>query len=178
MVHREVPVAEGGRSRKGLYFLDDNLFDFWFRFVYPNIELIETENTEQLLAKLTELQLNEYMGRHFERIIAEIIPKLFKDQYSKVGRWWDKGEEFDIIALNENKREILFCECKWSSNVDAEKLVKKMVFKSEYVKWHTEDRKESYSIFARSFKKRISKLGNFPVYCYDFQDIEKALVSH
>ena len=107
LVHREVPVDEDDRSRKGLYFLDDNLFDFWFRFVHPNIDLIENETIEQLLVDLKEVQLKEYIGRHFERIIAEILPKLFKNKYLKIGRWWDKGEEIDIVALNKNTKEIL-----------------------------------------------------------------------
>jgi AAA+ ATPase superfamily predicted ATPase len=35
LVHRRIPVTEGPKSRKGLYFLSDNLFNFWFSFVIP-----------------------------------------------------------------------------------------------------------------------------------------------
>ena len=30
----------------------------------------------------------------------------------KLGRWWDKNDEIDIVGIGENK--IIFGECKWS----------------------------------------------------------------
>ena len=177
LVHREVPVTEDFRSRKGLYYLDDRLFDFWFKFVYPNIELIENEKTAQLLDYLRGSQLSEYIGRHFERIIIEIIPELFGNKYPKVGRWWEKGEEIDVVALNENSHQILFCECKWSSNIDPKKLVKKLLEKSKSVKWHNTDRKVSLVVFAKSFKKRITEHEETSVYCYDLKDLQKVLTN-
>lgn len=35
----------------------------------------------------------------------------------KVGRWWDKNEEIDIVALNEDEKKALFGEVKWSNRL-------------------------------------------------------------
>jgi AAA+ ATPase superfamily predicted ATPase len=31
------------------------------------------------------------------------------------GRWWNRDEEIDLVAINEEQREILFGEAKWSA---------------------------------------------------------------
>ena len=31
-----------------------------------------------------------------------------------MGRWWDKGEEIDLVALNRETKQALLVEVKWS----------------------------------------------------------------
>ncbi len=33
--------------------------------------------------------------------------------YHRFGRWWHKGEEIDLVALNEREKKALFVEVKW-----------------------------------------------------------------
>ena len=40
---------------------------------------------------------------------------------------------------------------------------------------HNEERKESFAVFAKSFKKKIKDFEGKKVYCFDLNDIEKAL---
>jgi len=58
-------------------------------------------------------------GPIFENISTEILqsksPSGDLPLFTKWGKWWHKEEEIDIVALNENTGDILFCECKWQN---------------------------------------------------------------
>ena len=83
----------------------------------------------------------------------------------------------DIVALNEQTKEILFAECKWQSRVNAEKVCKQLVEKANYVEWYNDERKEYLAVFAKSFSKRVSESEGRKVFCFDLKDIEKVLTS-
>ena len=91
--------------------------------------------------------------------------------FTKIGRWWHKDKEIDIVALNEKTKGILFAECKWQNKVNAEKILAELNEKSQYVQWNNQKRKEYYAIFAKSFKKKFKQKG---IHLYDLKDLEKA----
>jgi hypothetical protein len=174
-VKRVVPITESYKSKKGLYFIADNMFDFWFRFVFPYIDLIESYGSKFVVDNYISKSLNEFIGFKFEDIILELLPKLRVFNLTKIGKWWYKDKEIGIVALNEQTKEILFAECKWKENVDAEKIVEELVEKTKYVQWHNESRKEYLAVFAKSFSKRISEFEEKRVYCFDLKDLERVL---
>ena len=98
-----------------------------------------------------------------------------KSLFTKIGKWWHKDKEIDIVALNEQSKEILFAECKWQNKVNAKKICKELAEKSQYVQWHNEQRKESFAIFAKSFSKKITEFQGRKVYCFDLKDLEKMI---
>ncbi len=117
-----------------------------------------------------------------------MITGLIKDKillknisFSKIGRQWGKFEgekgknsyEIDIVALNETQKEALFGECKWQEGVNALEVVKECSKKSEYVDWNNKNRKESFAVFAKSFKNKINEFEGKKVYCFDLKDIEE-----
>ena len=71
--------------------------------------------------------------------------------------------------------EILFAECKWADGVNAEKIVKELAEKANFVDWHNEKRKESFAVFAKSFKKKIKDFEGKKVYCFGLNEIERAI---
>jgi AAA+ ATPase superfamily predicted ATPase len=168
-VKREVNIFS---PKRGTYLISDPLFDFWFNFVYKHREKIELGTLDP-----KNLDFNQYFGKRFEMFVREeIFPEIWKT-FTKLGKWWYKDKEIDIIALNENTKEILFCECKWSDNVDAMKVTKDLYDKSRYVQWNNEDRKEYFAIFAKSFKRKIEEFEGRKVYCFDLRDVEQSIVS-
>ena len=34
-------------------------------------------------------------------------------RFTRIGRWWRKGEEVDLVALNESEKKALCVEVKW-----------------------------------------------------------------
>ncbi|MBU4087005.1 MAG: ATP-binding protein [Nanoarchaeota archaeon] len=169
-IKREVSITENQKSRKGRYYLNDNFLKFWFRYIYSNLSSIE-----QGIFKLENIKKDypSYLGYIFEDICKQrlIESKIFN--FSKIGRWWHKDKEIDLVALDGEKEEILLGECKWQDNVSAEKIVKELEEKSKFVEWRNDKRKETFVIFAKSFKKKIKEIDGRKVYCFDLESIEK-----
>ena len=176
LVYRMVPVTESYKSRKGMHFLADNLFDFWFRFVYPVMDEIE-KGKGRMVAESIKPQFNQYVGKHFETIVQEILEvlnerELLPFRFTKIGRWWHKEKEIDVVALNGEIKGTIFCECKWRGNVDAPKIVRDLRRKAGFVP--VESEKEYYMVFAKSFRKRTEEED---VILYDLEDMERLFMA-
>lgn len=172
MIKRTVPITENIKSRKGRYYLCDNFLKFWFKYIYPNLSSIEEGIFDFNTIKR---DYNCYLGYIFEEISKQYLIRKKIFDYSKIGRWWHKDKEIDILALNEKTKQILFCECKWKDKVNVEKILKKLKEKAKYVNWNNEKRKEYYAVFAKSFSKRLDEWQGRKVYCFDLDNIEKVL---
>jgi hypothetical protein len=176
-VRREIPITEGKKSRKGLYKISDNFFKFWFRFIYPNLEYIETRQTDKLLRKIKN-QLNAHVGETFEEISKEFLMELNKTNklplnFTKIGKWWYKDKEIDIVALDEEKKRITFFEVKWSkiNYREAVSLLKELKETSQFVPWLNEERDECFGLIAKRIedKKKLKKQGYF---AFDLEDLK------
>ncbi|USS41670.1 ATP-binding protein [Thermococcus aggregans] len=120
LVRREVPITEPERSKKARYYLNDNFFAFWFRFVKPNRGRIEIGTFE-----MDWDAFNAYVGRAFEGVAREFLIELNRAgrlpfKFTKIGRWWHKSEEIDLLALNERERKALLVEVKWKELSEGE----------------------------------------------------------
>ena len=83
--------------------------------------------------------------------------------------------EIDIVALSEERKEILFGECKWQNKVNSEKIAKELAEKTRFVDWNLNKRKESYAVFAKSFSKRLENFEGRKIYCFDLKDLERVM---
>jgi AAA+ ATPase superfamily predicted ATPase len=175
LVDHAVPVTESSRSKRGQWFLSDNLFDFWFRFVGPHMDEVERGRSGLIIGEHIKPHFKEYVGRHFEPIVREILDEmnarsLLPARFTKIGGWWHGDREIDAVALNERTNEILFAECKWQDGVDAGRVLRELREKASFVDWKKKARKESYAIFAKSFRERVKEPG---VLLVDLQDVRK-----
>lgn len=128
IIKKETPFAEK-TYKKTIYVIADNLFRFWYRFVPPNISIIQKDMTDLVYKNINE-QLSSYMGAVFEEICKQYLWELNKQDkaaitFTDLGRWWgndpkNKCEtEIDIMGIADDK-SALFCECKWTNEkVDA-----------------------------------------------------------
>ena len=91
-----------------------------------------------------------YLGNKFERIVMELIPHFGIFNYSRIGKWWHKDIEIDIVAINENTNEILFCECKWQNRKTDINVLKELMEKAKHVDWNNDLRKEYYMAASKS----------------------------
>lgn len=173
-VRKERPITQPPKLKNFLYVLNDNYFRFWLRYVYPYEEEIE-EDVGTVL-KIFEDDYSRYMGGVFEDIckksLRELDLPIFGSPGTKAGRWWHREREIDIVAINEQTREILFAECMWSEKVDAKKVFRELKEKAKFVEWNNEQRKEFYAIFAKSFKRRVKEP---ELFLFDLRDIGKVV---
>jgi hypothetical protein len=83
--------------------------------------------------------------------------------FIEIRKWWHKDKEIDILALNDQTKEILFAECKWQnlSQKDANKVLFDLQEKSKHVDWNIGKRIEHFAIFAKKIdgKPALRKSG-------------------
>ncbi|PKP57385.1 MAG: hypothetical protein CVT89_04580 [Candidatus Altiarchaeales archaeon HGW-Altiarchaeales-2] len=156
IIEREVPVTEfhPQKTRKGLYKIKDNFFRFWFGSVYPYLESIEQGNMDFVLDKAVNF-IERVIPFTYEDICREFLVEINQKNtlpflFFRAGRWWDGGNEIDIVALNEETKEILFCECKWTEKKVGLKILNELKEKAKLVQWHNQDRKEYFALFSKS----------------------------
>jgi len=168
IIRKVRPVTSAAKERNYVYELEDNYFRFWLTYVYPYKEEIEEDPGEHLCTIMKDYP--RYMGRVFEQFIMRIIRQMVDMRISKVGRWWYKDKEIDILAFNEETKEMLSVECKWQDNVSASRVLKELKEKTELVDWNKDTRREYFAIFARSFKEKVDGC-----YCFDLNDLQKVI---
>lgn len=172
-IERRVPITKREKSKLGRYFIKDQFVAFWFRFIAPNLSSIE----EGIISpKTIETQYSQYMGFVFEKICKQLLIRLIKRSrfsYDKVGSWWHKDVEIDLIAINQDKKEVLFVECKWEDDVNANLILDRLKEKSKSFEWNKNIRKERFAIFARSLKNKEKVKIEENVLLFDIKEIEK-----
>ncbi len=119
IVGRESPVTEKPkrRARNSRYYIGDNYFAFYYTFVYPFKEGIEIGLPDEALEHF-ERNFNRYLGWVFEKVAKQFLVELNRAgklpfRFMKIGRWWQKGEEIDLVALNEREEKALLVEVTW-----------------------------------------------------------------
>jgi len=174
IIKKEYPVTEKPSPKLSRYFLKDNFYKFWFRFIYKNKSLLESD--KELLKDIIKKEYNSYMGYVFEDICIQLLKKL-SFSFTKIGKWWYKDREIDIIALNKEKKEILFCECKWKNEKMKLNILKNLEEKAKLVNWFNSKRKEYFMLFSKNgFEKKLEEYAkNKNVKLFDLKDIEKVL---
>lgn len=172
LIEKEIPVTEKKiKVKTTRYKIKDNFYKFWFGFVFRNKSMLE-QGLEKEVSNSIRKVFNQYVGSCFEDICRELILDLKIFKCDKIGKWWHKDKEIDIVALNEQTKQILFAECKWQDKVNAEKVLKKLKEKSQNVEWYNDKRKEYYAIFAKGFKERVKEPNLF---LFDLNDLKKVL---
>ena len=106
----------GERKRRALWYIKDNLFRFWFRYVFPHRHMIEMGMTDKVL-EIIKNTWEMFMGEAYERIAIEVVEEMIKEgilpPVQELGRWWNKKVEVDILGLNEKKEWVIAGEVKW-----------------------------------------------------------------
>jgi len=177
LVRRDIPITEKSRekSKKGLYYIDDNYLNFWFRFIFPYRSELE-ENTAAVLNTLIKPYYNQFVGHCFEDISKQFLQDLnteerFPFKFLRIGRWWHKEKEIDLIALNDETKEILLMECKWQelTKNEALKVLGRLKDKSKYVQWNNSERTEYPGIIAKKIIQK-EELRSSGVIAFDLED--------
>ena len=151
IVERELPATENKphKAKNGLYQIQDAFLHFWFRFVFPRRSLIEMGQV-QLLAAGIRREWPVYMGGVYEQVCAELLTAAGADffPFLRVGRWWNRTEEIDLVATNEEANRILFAEAKFTGKPVGTNIYDDLRRKSKLVVWGAPGRREQFSLFS------------------------------
>jgi uncharacterized protein len=173
VIEREYLVTDRKEKRKNMLLkFKDNYYRFWFRFVYPHRSGIEQGDTAAVQGDLKKNH-DTYMGAVFEEAAKELLYANRPFPYNKTGRWWHKEEEIDLVALNDQTKEIGFFECKWSEvkTRDADRIITALKEKAKHADWHKGKRKEYYGIIAKKIADKES-LAEQGIIALDLKDLK------
>ncbi len=153
LIEKEIPSTEKNphKSRKGLYQIQDQFVKFWFNFVYPFRSEIELGNLQGVIEQWRR-SFGQMVAFNYEIIARDIVREHQKEffPFSRVGRWWDRNEEIDLIGVNEHTNEILFGEVKWSTKPVGTNILADLKRKASLVAWGKPNRKEYFCLFSKS----------------------------
>ena len=162
LMEKEVPVTEDNlqKSKQGIYKISDNFLRFWFQYVFPYKSDLEIERYDEVLRKIEET-FEAIKANTYEMVCRELLSDFRNEIFSfeRIGRWWKKGEEIDIVGVNKKTKEIIFGECKWSDSPVDKSVFYDLKRKSMEVEWNNKERKEYFILFSKSgFTKEMINL--------------------
>ena len=129
VVERITPVGDGETSKKGIYKIADNFFQFWYRFLFSNKSYFDIIGPEEAAREIMQIEsISNYMGPIFEHICLEYMVRMAKRGElpltpSCIGKWWGansaskKQDDIDVLALGRDGTSAIFCECKFRNTL-------------------------------------------------------------
>lgn len=160
-VRREVPFGESEKkSKKGIYRINDNMLQFYYRFVAPHRSILELGRVDRVMS-LVESQFNQYVGDCWEHLCRQFVSGNEIDgiAYGMASRWWGKifpndskaGKmaELDVVAESFDKRHILIGECKWTGGEDAQRLLHNLSEKTRCLPFVKDSQEVHFVLFLK-----------------------------
>lgn len=156
IIERDYPVTVNPeQSRKGRYTITDQLFRFWFRFVYGRTARYEVYG-EDAYADLIEPELPDFVSGTFEELCQRAVLYAFGDEYRFVeepANWWDgSGSEIDIVAPTSGET-LLVGEAKFQQDAVGYDILSQLESEAQKINWHPDtggDPEYMYALFSRS----------------------------
>jgi AAA+ ATPase superfamily predicted ATPase len=138
LISKNLPYGCKPGARNIRWHLNDNFLMFWFRFIAPNRQMVETGKM-QLLRDYIEMNYTQYSGLILERYFRQKYSE--RERVTDIASWWDNnGEnEIDLIAVERLDRKVTIAEIKrnpqkYSSKVLNEKAEKVLPLFRNYKK--------------------------------------------
>lgn len=157
ILEREVPVTEENpeKSKKGLYRIKDNYLRFWFAFVYPNRNFIESGHSRIVMDKIRKSLVRNHIAFVYEDVCKERMWEMNAEgvwpfYFSKLGRYWDAKEEIDIAAIDPEGKNLILGECKYWQEPVGISVLRDLEVKAKTVAWERNERKVWYAVFSAS----------------------------
>lgn len=154
ILYKDIPITEinPAKSKKGLYFIKDNFFRFWFNYVLPYKSQLEMGNHSFVLKKIKE-NFSGFVATNYEDLAIEYI--LNNYDVLKCGRWWSKNQEIDAIGIGTDY--LIVAECKYSNKKVGVDILYALQDKVKYIDSKLPVKK--YLLFSKSgFTDELKKL--------------------
>lgn len=158
LIERHIPATIPPKRRKSTkisrYRLVDPYLRFYFRFIAPNIELVEQELSAVLWDRISD-QFRAFVGMTaFEDLCREWV--LVKAKAARlplipevVGSHWSAQAQVDVVAINWRDKTILLGECNWGVRAVGRTVIQELVEKTPKIV-PGEGWKVYYTYFARA----------------------------
>lgn len=168
LITRHVPATEmqPEKSKKGIYQIDDHFLRFWFRYVHPNQGALDLGLADAILRQRIEPDLDHFVAAAFEEAAIAFTGQLAQAGKltflpERIGRWWNRESEIDVLAVNLTEQIAFMGECKWTTHLIGISVLDDLKRKAQILLKDREIRKVQYAIFARSgFTPGLEKISD------------------
>ena len=122
VVGRSVPATESRpeKSKRGLYHIGDAFLRFWFRYVHPHHSALDLGLADAVLVQRIRPTFDQFVGYAFEEAARAHVARLARASEidflpERIGSWWGREGEVDVVAVSDADGALLLGECKWSA---------------------------------------------------------------
>ncbi|MCP5099396.1 MAG: ATP-binding protein, partial [Chloroflexi bacterium] len=126
-----VPLKQIKTSKHSRYHLRDSFLRFYYRFVDPNLHLIEQGLTHHLWQTINR-QLRPFVAYTFEALCRQwVIDQTQQEQLpfipENVGSHWSAQVQIDVVAISWSEKQILLGECKWGDRPISRSIIRELI---------------------------------------------------
>jgi AAA+ ATPase superfamily predicted ATPase len=157
LITRRVPVTETQpeKSKKGIYHIDDHFLRFWFRYVHPNQSSLDLGLADAILQQRIKSDLDHFVANAFEEAAIIFTGRLAQagelDFFpERIGGWWNRDAEIDVLAINLTEKIALVGECKWTIHPVGASVLDDLKQKAEVLMKEHQIKKVQFALFSRN----------------------------
>ena len=157
LITRRVPATEKQpeKSKKGRYRIDDHFLRFWFRYIHPNQSQFDLGLKDAIFEQRILPDMDHFAATAFETAAQGFVANLARSGKltflpDRVGAWWDREAEIDVLAVSHAEKTALVGECKWSKNALGTNILDDLKYKAQILMDKTEFKNVHYALFART----------------------------
>ena len=155
LITRRVPATETQpqKSKKGIYHINDHFLRFWFRYVHPNQSSLDLGLADAILRQRIKPDLDHFVANAFEEAAITFTGHLAQAGElgfipERIGGWWNRDAEIDVLAINLTEKIALVGECKWTIHPVGSGVLEDLKQKAEILMKDHEIKQVRYAIFA------------------------------
>ncbi len=158
LIERRVPATiphlQRETTTRSRYHISDPYLRFYYRFIEPDLDLIELGQTDVVWNKISE-QFRAFVGlTTFEELCREWVANQTRKGkmpflFQFLGSHWSGDAQVDVVAINWREKVILLGECKWGLESVGRNVVRELIEKTPLVV-PDKDWQVHYAFFARA----------------------------
>ena len=161
IVEREYCFGEKTNSRKTIYQIKDQLFNFHYQFIEKNQTRKAIMTAENFYNTLIEDHLDQFVSFEFEKVCRDFLKRKYQATIEEIGRYWynesksKKNIEIDIV-MKESGSLYAF-ECKWTNSPLGVKVLNELEEKTKHLsKGHVTTGLFSRSGYSKSIDNKLT----------------------
>ena len=153
IIEKREPMLKFGKKR-GIYYIKDGLFHFWYRYVPSYMNFVTQGRIEQVWSMIEE-DLIQFTSLIFEDYSRNWLLYNSSVLISEIGSWWGNNpliksskasaEEIDIVGIGLNG-DLVIGECKWRNEKTGIRVGEKLLERAQFFSY---ENKHLY-IFSKS----------------------------
>lgn len=125
IIEKEICFGENENSKKTIYRIKDNFFNFCYFFIQKNKSKIALLDDDYFYDNFVEPMLDKYVSKIFEVVAKQFLIRKNKlkeiEVFYEINRFWGNNpllkREVEIDLVTKNDVNLTVYECKWTSDV-------------------------------------------------------------